>query len=214
MRYVRTFTNKTNSEAFSPQANYTDGPTAPGRRILVTTFVDKRVSLGQRGKSAKTVNISFLGRSRYFFLQAAPQLSSRGWVDSVPDPIVFRKSCSGGNRNRDLRVYSQELWSLDHRGGPVRAHTFWDITSCSSLRANLCFGGSYRLYLQGRRVIRRRYQYEVSSKHSLVLASRWFLAWSVTCSSGTPVESRWSIRLSHQEDLYVTTAVGTSDPTQ
>jgi hypothetical protein len=33
----------------------------------------------------------------------APQLSSRGWVDPVPDPLLLRKSGSA------------ELWPLDHR---------------------------------------------------------------------------------------------------
>jgi hypothetical protein len=34
------------------------------------------------------VNLGFLDRSRYFFIQIAPQLSSRGWVDTVPDPLL------------------------------------------------------------------------------------------------------------------------------
>jgi hypothetical protein len=41
--------NKTNSVDFSPQANYRDRATAIFRRILVPTFVDRGVSLGQRG---------------------------------------------------------------------------------------------------------------------------------------------------------------------
>jgi hypothetical protein len=31
-------------------------------------------------------------------------LSSRGWVDPVPDPLLLRKSGSAGNRTRDLWV--------------------------------------------------------------------------------------------------------------
>jgi hypothetical protein len=42
--------------------------------------------------------LGFLDRSRYFFFQVAPQLYSRGWVDSVPDPLLLRKSGSAGNR--------------------------------------------------------------------------------------------------------------------
>jgi hypothetical protein len=34
--------------------------------ILVPTFVDRGVSLGQRGGSPMVVNLSFLDRSRYF----------------------------------------------------------------------------------------------------------------------------------------------------
>jgi hypothetical protein len=63
------------------------------------------------------VNLGFLDRSRYFFIQLVPQSSSRGWVDRVPDPLLFRKSGRAGNRTQDLWICSQELWSLDHRGG-------------------------------------------------------------------------------------------------
>ena len=64
------------------------------------------------------VNLCFLDRSRYLFIQVAPQLTSRGWVDPVPDPLLLRKSASTGNRTRDLCICSQKLWPLDHRGGP------------------------------------------------------------------------------------------------
>jgi hypothetical protein len=43
-------TKKTNFVAFSPQANYTDWAT-PTWRNLVSTFVDRGVSSGQRGGS-------------------------------------------------------------------------------------------------------------------------------------------------------------------
>jgi hypothetical protein len=35
---------------------------------------------------------NFAFPDRYFFLQVAPQLYSRGWVDHVPDPLLLRKS--------------------------------------------------------------------------------------------------------------------------
>jgi hypothetical protein len=63
------------------------------------------------------VNLSFQDWSCYFFIQVAPQLSSRGWVDPVPDQLLLRKSGSSRNRTRDLWICSQELWPLDHRGG-------------------------------------------------------------------------------------------------
>jgi hypothetical protein len=44
-------------------------------------------------------NLDFLGQSRYFFSQVAPQLYSRGWVDPVPDRLLLRKSGSTGNRS-------------------------------------------------------------------------------------------------------------------
>jgi hypothetical protein len=63
--------------------------------------------------------LGFLDRSRYFFIPVAPELSSRGWVDPVPGPLLLRKSGSAVNRTRDLWICSQELWPLDHRGGPL-----------------------------------------------------------------------------------------------
>jgi hypothetical protein len=58
--------------------------------------------------------LGFLDRSRYYCFQVAPQLYSRGWVDPVPDPLLFFLVVSG-NRTRDLRICSQELWPLVHR---------------------------------------------------------------------------------------------------
>jgi hypothetical protein len=56
-------------------------------------------------------------RSSHFFIQVAPQLSSRGWVDPVPNPLFLRQFGRAGNRTRDLWICSQKLWPLDHRGG-------------------------------------------------------------------------------------------------
>jgi hypothetical protein len=63
------------------------------------------------------VNLGFLDRSLYFFIQVAPQLSSRGWVDPVPDPLLLGKSGRAGSRTRDLWICSQKLWRLDYKGG-------------------------------------------------------------------------------------------------
>jgi hypothetical protein len=62
----------------------------------------------------KAVKLGFPDRSRYFSIQVAPQLSSRGWEDPVPDTLLLRKSGSAGNGTRDLWICSQEFWSLDH----------------------------------------------------------------------------------------------------
>jgi hypothetical protein len=61
----------------------------------------------------------FLDRIHYFFFEVAPQLYSRGWVDPVPDPLLFFLVVRG-NRTRNLRICSQELWLLDHRGGLMK----------------------------------------------------------------------------------------------
>jgi hypothetical protein len=60
--------------------------------------------------------LCFLDGSRYYFFLVASQLYSRGWVDSVPDPLLLRKSGNTGNRARDFWICSQELWPLDHSG--------------------------------------------------------------------------------------------------
>jgi hypothetical protein len=84
------------------------------RRNLVPTFADRRVSPGQRGGSPTVVDLSFLDRSRYFFFQVAPHLSSRSWLGLVPHPLVSRKFGSAGNLTQDLWVSSQEFWPSDH----------------------------------------------------------------------------------------------------
>jgi hypothetical protein len=82
------------------------------------------------------VNLGFIDRSRYFSIQVAPQLSSRGWMDPVPDPLLLRKSGNAWNRTQDL--CSQELWPLDHRGDP--------ITPCSPLKMKLLFGRTFLIF--------------------------------------------------------------------
>jgi hypothetical protein len=42
----------------------------------------------------------------------------------------------------------------------MKISIFWDITPCSSLKVNRCFGGTYCLYLQGRKISRARNQRE------------------------------------------------------
>jgi hypothetical protein len=61
--------------------------------------------------------VNLFSRPKHFFIQVAPQLSSWGWVDTVPDSLLLRKSGRAGNRTRDLWICSQKLWPLDHRGG-------------------------------------------------------------------------------------------------
>jgi hypothetical protein len=76
--------------------------------------------------------LGFLVQSRYFFFQVAPQLYSRGWVDPVPDPLLFFLVVPG-NRTRDLRICSQELLPLDHRGGHIQKYIlliiYWFIVT-------------------------------------------------------------------------------------
>jgi hypothetical protein len=82
-------------------------------------FSGYRVSRSQRNGSRRPLISVVYTRSRYFSIQLAPQLSSRGWVDAVPDPLFHRKYVSACSRTRGLWICSQEL--LDHRGGRVEA---------------------------------------------------------------------------------------------
>jgi hypothetical protein len=107
----------------SPQANYTDRAIAACRRSQCQLLrVEGAAWPAQRIPMA--LNLGFLDRSRYFFIQVAPQLSSWGWVDPVPDHLLLRKSGRVGNRTRDIWICRQKLWPLDHRGGLVLPTTF------------------------------------------------------------------------------------------
>jgi hypothetical protein len=81
----------------SPQANYTDRETAVCRqndcqlsRIEGATWSAWRIP---------TAVFLVSRQEQLLFYQVATQLYSRGWVDPVPDPLLFF-SGSAGNRNR------------------------------------------------------------------------------------------------------------------
>jgi hypothetical protein len=107
-------TSKTKLRGRSPQANYIDRATAACRRSRQPLRVEGVAWSAQRIPTA--VNHGIRDQSRYFFIQVAPQFSSCGWMDPVPDPLLLRKSGRAGNRTRDLWISSQKLWPLDHRG--------------------------------------------------------------------------------------------------
>jgi hypothetical protein len=81
---------------------------------VITNFYGYRVPRGQRDGSLLPYS-RFSRHEPLLFYQVAPQLYSRGWVDPVPDPLLF--FLLPGNRTRDPWICSQELWPLDHRGG-------------------------------------------------------------------------------------------------
>jgi hypothetical protein len=86
-----TTTKTTYSMAFSPKTKYTDWATANCRRNLVPAFVDRGVSRAHHGGSLTAVNLSILDRSRYFFFQVAPHLSSQGLSGPRSRPTVMQK---------------------------------------------------------------------------------------------------------------------------
>jgi hypothetical protein len=59
-------------------------------------------------------------------------------MDPVPDPLLLRKSGSAGNRTRDLCVFSQELWPLDHRDGKyTHLYSFMTVSASNAWFYNL-----------------------------------------------------------------------------
>jgi hypothetical protein len=75
---------------------------------LLATFADKECHVVSVTYPYGRI-LGFVDRSRYFF-QVAPQLFSRGWVDPVPDPKLFRKSGSAGNRTRASRSVARNSY--------------------------------------------------------------------------------------------------------
>jgi hypothetical protein len=71
----------------------------------------------------------------------------------------------------------------------VKGSVFWHITPCTPLKVHLRFGGTYRLRLQGQKIIRARNQCEADIKQLIsCLAYHWTLKMEATCSSETPVD--------------------------
>jgi hypothetical protein len=82
---------KTKLHGLSPQANYTDK--LSDRRLsakVMPTLADSGCRMVSATIPPTVFNFGFLDRSRYF-LEIAPQLSSWGRVDPVPDPLLLRK---------------------------------------------------------------------------------------------------------------------------
>jgi hypothetical protein len=65
---------------------------------VIANFCGYRVPCGQRDGSLRPYS-RFSWQEPLLFYQVAPQLYSQGWVDSVPDPLLFF-SGSAGNRTR------------------------------------------------------------------------------------------------------------------
>jgi hypothetical protein len=54
----------------------------------------------------------------------------------------------------------------------MKSIVFWDMTPCSPLSCNRRFGGTYRLHLQGRRIISARTSRQAGSKQNNLPAGR------------------------------------------
>jgi hypothetical protein len=69
----------------------------------------------------------------------------RGWVDPVSDPLLLRKSGNARNRTRYLLICSQELWPLDHRGGPSLSYACVYVFLCVYPRARAFVSAYYSI---------------------------------------------------------------------
>jgi hypothetical protein len=111
-------------------------------------------------------NLGFIDLSHYYFFQAAPQLYSRGWVDSVPNPLLHRKSGSAGNRTRTSGSVAsnsdhQTTEAVNPLGIQSRIYSgvneyitampaFLDLTLSSLVEVHRHFGGTYCIHIQSR----------------------------------------------------------------
>jgi hypothetical protein len=68
---------------------------------VTANFCGKRVPRGQRDGSLRPY-CQFSRQEPLLFYQVAPQLYPRGWVNPVPDPLLFFPG-SAGNRTRASR---------------------------------------------------------------------------------------------------------------
>jgi hypothetical protein len=74
----------------------------------------------------------------------------------------------------------------------------WDITPCSPLKINLCFGETYRLRRQCRRISQTRYLHEAGNKLAPCIMLVSCLAYSstlkmeATCSSEMSGDVQWT----------------------
>jgi hypothetical protein len=93
----------------NPRSNYTERPPLVGD--VSANFCGWGCHMVSVTDSYGRI-IGLLDRSRYFFVQVAPQLYSRGWVDAVPDPLFLRKS--GSAENRTWRTSGSVTRNSDH----------------------------------------------------------------------------------------------------
>jgi hypothetical protein len=88
---------------------------------VIANFCGYRVPRGQRDGSLLPYS-RFSRQEPLLFYQVAPQLYSRGWVDHVPDPLLFFPLVVPWIEPGPPDLCSPELWPLDHRGGRKVMH--------------------------------------------------------------------------------------------
>jgi hypothetical protein len=88
---------------------------------------------------------------------------------------------------------------------------FWDITSCRPFKFNRRFGGTCRLHFEGRRISKQVIFGNQVERKAKLATSKWM--------RHVPPKRRLTYNGLHgvvyqKTELFITTAVGTSDPTQ
>jgi hypothetical protein len=85
----------------------------------------------------------------------------------VKSYVVFRNPLNGSSEV--TRSYGNHLNHINIQETDIlttvlmlKSTIFWDTTPCSPLKVNRRFGGTYRLYFQGRKISRARNQRESS----------------------------------------------------
>jgi hypothetical protein len=131
----------------SPRANYTDRAIARLSTKLVPTLSDRGCHMVSVTDPYVLI-LDFLDRSHYFLFQIGPQLYSRGWVDTVPGPLLHRQSDSAGNRTgtsrsvgRNSDHYTIETVYITHAGFPILYQTssiVWGAGYLFYRRSKLC----------------------------------------------------------------------------
>jgi hypothetical protein len=116
-------------------------------------------------------NLAFLDRSRYCLFQVAPQLSSRDWMDPVPDPLLLRKCGNAGNRTR-TSVSVARNWPTDHRRGLFHVLIELNIKQCMTCALRNSFFGFHTLY------------------HIIAISTalNWFWRQTITCTTAILAE--------------------------
>jgi hypothetical protein len=104
----------------------------------------------------------------YARLQREHNVWKYGWPkQSVTCSLIqqiFKTLDWGGDVHEYLQqIPSSEVWE----GNEKKSSIFRDITPCSALKINGCFGGTCGLHLQGRKISREKTNVKVGGKHSL-----------------------------------------------
>jgi hypothetical protein len=58
----------------------------------------------------------------------------------------------------------------------MKYFVFWDVMPCSPFKVDQRFGGIYRLFLQGRRIIQAKTHHDASIKYSRLLHASMMVA--------------------------------------